>query len=116
MLSSRTESEYRWYVRRWQAAGRRDASSWVESFAGPHQRRNARAALVWWHRTELGATLRLASQRAPQKVPEAFSERELAQVLQAAVATHQRAAPTLTLLYLTDARIGEATGTSRRHH
>ena len=54
MLTDRTEREYRWYVRRWQSDGQPDPKRCVEHFAGSHQRRNARAALVWWYRVELG--------------------------------------------------------------
>jgi hypothetical protein len=54
MLTDRTEREYRWYVRRWKSDGQPDPKRWVEHFAGSHQRRNARAALVWWYRVELG--------------------------------------------------------------
>jgi hypothetical protein len=73
MLADRTEREYRWYVRRWEADGRPDPSAWVEHFQGSHQRRNARAALVWWHRVELGQTLRMASVASVRKVPKAFT-------------------------------------------
>jgi hypothetical protein len=58
-LAPRTEREYQWYVRRWQGDGQPDPQRWVEQFGGSHQRRNARAALVWWFRTELGKTLSL---------------------------------------------------------
>jgi integrase/recombinase XerD len=110
MLADRTEREYRWYVRRWQADGQPEPKRWVEAFSGSHQRRNARAALVWWHRVDLGVTLRLDSVPRTVKVPEAFTEAELELVLQAARATHPRASATISFLYSTGARLSEATG------
>jgi integrase/recombinase XerD len=110
MLADRTEREYRWYVRRWQDDGQPEPKRWVEHFAGSHQRRNARAALVWWYRVELGRTLHIDVQPSVRKVPEAFTEAQLQRVLDAARATHRRAAPCLEFLYATGARVSEATG------
>jgi hypothetical protein len=93
MLAARTEREYRWYVRRWEAAGEPEPKRWVESFEGSHQRTNARAALVWWHRVELGVTLRLDQVSATRKIPEAFTEPQLEVVLQAAVVSSSSSRP-----------------------
>ena len=110
MLSDRTEREYRFYVRRWQADGRPDPKAWLRTLTSDHARRNARAALVWWHRTELGETLRLPPVPVTRKVPEALTDGQLTQVLTAARVVHRRAAPTLELLYATGARLNEACG------
>ena len=76
-LSSRTKAEYEWYVRRWCLDGQPEPEAWVSAFAGAHQRRNARAALLWHHRTNLRVPLSLAPQHAAKRVPTAFTEEEL---------------------------------------
>ncbi len=110
MLAQRTEREYRFYVRRWQANGQPDPETWLKTLTSDHARRNARAALVWWYRTELGVTLKLAPVPVTRKIPDAFTELQLHRVLQAARIIHCRAAPVLELLYATGARVSEATG------
>jgi site-specific recombinase XerD len=110
MLAPRTEHEYRWYVRRREADGMPTPATWIERFPGSHQRRNARAALVWWYRTQLGRTLRVPVVVSDVKVPEAFSDVELAQILEAARVTHPRASAVLLFLYSTGARVSEAAG------
>jgi integrase/recombinase XerD len=66
--------------------------------------------LVWWHRTELGVTLHLDTVPTVHKVPLAFTDLELARVLEAANLGHPRAEGALELLYATGARISEAAG------
>lgn len=109
-LSSRTVREYEWYVRRWESAGFPDPAAWVEVFAGAHQRRNARAALLWHHRTNLRTPLSLEPQHALRKVPVAFTQEELHRLLKKAHMVHARCEPVLQLLYSTGARVNEAAG------
>ena len=110
MLSDRTEREYRFYVRRWQRDEQPDPKAWLKTLSSDHARRNARAALVWWHRNELGRTLELPTVPVTEKVPEALTEQQLNEVLAAARVVHRRAAPALELLYATGARVNEACG------
>ncbi len=110
MLAERTERDYRYYVKRWNLDGRQEPRAWVAKQPSEHTRRCARAALVWWFRTELGQTLDVPSIPATRRVPSAFTEQELARVLDAAEVVHRRARPVLELLYATGARLNEATG------
>jgi hypothetical protein len=56
-LVERTEKDYRAFVRRWEADGQPPPAEWVKTMSSPATPRNARAALIWWHRVELGKTL-----------------------------------------------------------
>ena len=108
MLAERTEREYRFYVRRWDRDGQPEPAAWLRTLSSDHARRNARAALVWWHRTELGHALTLPPVPVRRKVPEALTETQLADVLTGARVVHQRASAVLELLYSTGARLNEA--------
>ena len=110
MLAEKTERGYRYYVRAWERAGSPDPQTWVRSLASDHVKRNARAGLVWWFRTELNQTLTIASIPVTRTVPSAFSEQELERVLSSAQAVHRRTRPVLELLYSTGARLSEACG------
>lgn len=109
-LSSRTVREYEWYVGKWERKGRPEPAAWVDAFPGSHQRRNARAALLWRHRENLRSPLSLAPQHARQKVPVAFTEEELHRVMKKARLVHAGCEPVLQLLYATGARVSEAAG------
>lgn len=110
MLSARTEREYRYYVARWERAGSPDPQAWVHTLGSENSQRNGRAALVWWHRTQLGQALTIDTVPTTERIPTAFTELELATILSASEAVHRRARPILELLYSTGARLTEATG------
>ena len=56
-LVERTEKDYRAFVRRWEADGQPEPREWVRTMSSPATRRNARAALIWYFRVDLGKTL-----------------------------------------------------------
>src|SRR5262245_61256039 len=99
MLTDRTESDYRAWVRRWDRDGRPDPAAWVADRSSPATRRNARAALVWYHRVELGKTLSIPHVPQVRRVPTALSEDELAHLRVVSLGVHARCRPVLDLLY-----------------
>ena len=109
MLSPRTERDYRQVVERWQRDGQPDPETWVGERSSEATRRNARAALIWHFRVNLGKTLDIPWVGPLQRpVPSAFSVEELAVVREAALGVHPRCRPVLDLLYSTGARLAEA--------
>lgn len=109
-LSERTLREYRWWVGRWQRAGEPDPAEFVASFNGASSRQNARAALLWHHRTVVRVALDIPSEPRQTHTPVCFNEAQLGLVLSGARVLHPRAHPTLDLLYTTGARISELVG------
>jgi integrase/recombinase XerD len=107
VLSERTEHDYLQYVRRWEADGQPDPKMWAGARSSEATRRNARAALVWWHRTQLGRTVVIPSVPQTRRQPRAFSIEELARLREAALGVHRRCRPVVDLLYTTGARLGE---------
>lgn len=107
MLSARTEHDYRQYVRRWKREGEPDPKTWVAGQSSEATQRNARAALVWWHRVELGQALALASVPQTRHAVKALTVEEVAVLRDVALGVHRRCQPTLNLLYSTGARLGE---------
>ena len=107
MLSDTTLRDYPAAVRRWKAAGEPEPCSWVNSMSGPATRRNMRAALIWYHRTEHGVALVIPHVPQVQRVPVALTDEELAKVREAALGVHRRCRPVVDLLYSTGARLGE---------
>jgi hypothetical protein len=57
VLSPRTERDYRQVVERWTRDGQPDPATWVGERSSEATRRNARAALIWHFRVNLGKTL-----------------------------------------------------------
>jgi integrase len=113
VLSPRTEKDYREVVARWTRDGRPDPGTWVAERSSEATRRNARAALIWQFRVNLGETLAIPWVRPLQRpVPSAFSVEELAVVREAALGAHPRCRPVIDLLYSTGARLQEACGIS----
>lgn len=111
MLSARTEKDYRYVVAKWSREGEPDPARWVEERSSEATRRNARAALVWHFRVNLGKTLDIPWVRPLHRpVPSAFSIEELAIVREAALDVHRRCRPVIDLLYSTGARLQEACG------
>ena len=109
MLSPRTERDYRQVVERWRREGQPDAARWVSERSSEATTRNARAALIWYHRVDLGRTLDIPWVRPTQRpVPSAFSVEELAVIREAALGVHARCHPVIDLLYSTGARLAEA--------
>jgi hypothetical protein len=97
VLSPRTERDYRQVVERWTRDGQPDAATWVGERSSEATRRNARAALIWHFRVNLGMTLDIPWVRRLQRpVPSAYSVEELA---------HRRCRPVIDLLYSTGARL-----------
>jgi site-specific recombinase XerD len=107
MLSDRTRKDYMEYVRRWEREGSPEPLAWVAGRSGEATRRNARAALVWYHRTALGRTLKIATVPQTRRVPRAFSFEELARLRDIAPGVHSRCLPAIDLLYATGARVEE---------
>jgi integrase/recombinase XerD len=110
VLAERTEKDYRRFVRRWEQAGSPDPVAWVASQSSPATRRNARAALVWYHRVELGKTVDIPHVPPVRRVPKALSDDELARLRAMALGVHPRCRPVLDLLYTTGARLQELCG------
>ena len=111
MLSPRTERDYRQVVERWTRDGCPDPATWVSERSSEATRRNARAALVWHSRVNLGKTLDIPWVRPLQRtVPSAFSIEELAIIREEALSVHRRCRPVIDLLYSTGARLQEACG------
>jgi integrase/recombinase XerD len=111
VLSPRTEKDYRQVVERWRRNGQPDPETWVSERSSEATRRNARAALVWHFRVNLGKTLDIPWVRPLHRpVPSAFSVEELAVIREAALGVHPRCRPVIDLLYSTGARLQEACG------
>jgi integrase/recombinase XerD len=110
MLTERTERDYRRTVGRWERDGQPDPVAWVAMQSSPATRRNARAALVWYHRMELGMTLSIPHVPQVRRVPTALSDEELARLRAMALGVHPRCRPVLDLLYTTGARLQELCG------
>jgi site-specific recombinase XerD len=109
VLSPRTEKDYREVVERWKRDGQPDPATWVSERSSEATRRNARAALVWHFRVNLGRTLDIPWVPPTHwPVPSAFSVEELAVIRAAALGVHPRCRPVLDLLYSTGARLAEA--------
>jgi site-specific recombinase XerD len=106
LLTNRTVLEYERYVEKWERAGRPEPEGWLAGFT-PHVHRNARAALMWQARRE-GRALNLVQAPRVAKVPEAFTELEMAKVRQLALGQHARLPWACDVLYATGARISEA--------
>lgn len=111
MLSPRTERDYRQVVERWTRDGQPDPATWVSERSSESTRRNARAALIWHHRVNLGKTLDIPWVRALEwTVPSAFSVEELAVIREEALSVNGRCRPIIDLLYSTGVRLQEACG------
>jgi hypothetical protein len=109
VLSARTEKDYRQVVERWTRDGKPNPVAWVRERSSDATRRNARAALVWHFRVNLGKTRDIPWMAPTHKpVPSAFSVEELAVVREAAFDVHRRCRPVVDLLYSTGARLQEA--------
>jgi len=109
VLSPRTERDYRQVVERWQRDGQPDPARWVSERSSEATRRNARAALIWHFRVNLGSTLDIPWARPMERsVPRAFSVEELAVIREAALGVHPRCRSVVDLLYSTGARLAEA--------
>jgi site-specific recombinase XerD len=109
VLSPRTERDYRQVVERWTRDGQPKPAAWVEERSSDATRRNARAALIWHHRVNLGKTLDIPWVGPKQwPIPSAFSVEELAVLREAALDVHPRCRPVIDLLYSTGARLQEA--------
>jgi integrase len=98
---------------RWSSGGPRDgqpdAAKWVGERSSEATRRNARAALIWHFRVNLGRTLDIPWVRSLQRpVPSAYSVEELALLREEALNVHRRCRPVIDLLYSTGARLQEA--------
>jgi hypothetical protein len=79
VLSPRTEKDYREVVARWTRDGQPNPVAWVSERSSEVTRRNARAALIWHFRVNLGRTLDVPRIRPLHRpVPSAFSVAELA--------------------------------------
>jgi integrase len=89
-------------------ASRRAArrQTWVAARSGEATRRNARAALVWRYRVELGQALDIPWVSQSRRAPRAFTADELAVLRDVAPGVHRRCRPTVDLLYTTGARVG----------
>jgi hypothetical protein len=74
VLSPRTERDYRQVVERWRRDGQPDPEAWVGERSSEATKRNARAALIWHFRVNLGRTLDIPWVRPP---PSASSKRIL---------------------------------------
>jgi integrase len=109
VLSPRTERDYLQVVERWSRDGQPDPVAWVGERSSEATRRNARAALVWHFRVNLGKTLDIQWVRPlTRPVPSAFSVEELAILRDEALSVHRRCRPVIDLLYSTGARLQEA--------
>lgn len=106
-LSDTTLRDYESAVRRWKANGQPEPRAWVDSMSSPATRRNMRAALIWYHRTERGLALDIPHVPQVRRVPVAFTDEEVARVRDAALGVHPRCRPIVDLLYTTGARLGE---------
>jgi len=96
-LSPRTERDYRQVVERWTKDGRPKPAAWVAERSSEATRRNARAALIWHYRTNLGKTLDIQWERPMTvHVPQAFSVTELGLLREAAPSVHPVAGPSWT--------------------
>jgi site-specific recombinase XerD len=113
MLAPRTEREYRRYIGLWKADGQPEPALWVNGRGSAHAQRNARAALVWHHR-QLGRTVVIPVVPSPRRMPQAFTEMELARLRLVAPTVHYRCGPVLDLLYSTGARLSEARASCSR--
>ena len=111
VLSPRTERDYRQVVERWTRDGQPEPAAWVSERSSQATRRNARAALIWHFRVNLGKTLDIPWVRPLQwTVPSAFSVEELAVIREEALSVNRRCRPVIDLLYSTGARLQEACG------
>jgi integrase len=111
VLSPRTEKDYREVVARWTRDGRPDPGTWFARRSSEATRRNARAALIWHFRVNLGKTLDIPWVRPLQRpLPCAFSVEELALLREESLSVHRRCRPIIDVLYSTGARLQEACG------
>ena len=94
-------------MNRWRREGEPDPLAWVLRQSSEATRRNARASLVWYHRTELGQSLRVPSVPQTRHTPRAYTSEELARLQEAALGVQKRCRPTIDLLYTTGARVSE---------
>jgi integrase len=109
VLSPRTQKDYGEVVERWTRDGQPDAATLVGERSSEATRRNARAALIWHFRVNLGRTLDIPWVRPLQRpVPSAYSVEELALLREEALNVHRRCRPVIDLLYSTGARLQEA--------